>query len=319
MTDIESVGSLGQRIRGEMGKAIVGMDDVIEHLIAGLLSGGHVLLEGVPGTAKTLMVKVLARCIGCEFKRVQMTPDLMPSDILGVSIYDRHAERFVLRKGPIFTNLLLADEINRAPAKTQAALLEAMEEAVVTIDGVDHELQPPFMVFATQNPIEHEGTYMLPEAQLDRFMFKVLVNYPSREVESAMLKRHHAGFDPRALDALGIQAVAGGALIESCRQAVRRVEVQDDVAAYILDIVRGTRETAYLSLGGSPRASAILLAACKAVAALRGRSFVTPDDAKEMARPTLRHRVLLQPEAELDGLTPDLAIDTVVSAIPVPR
>jgi len=319
LASLEAVWNTGDAIRSEIAKAVVGQEEVIEHLLIGLLSGGHVLLEGVPGTAKTLMVKALALSVGCEFKRVQMTPDLMPSDILGVSIYDRSADRFTLRKGPIFTNLLLADEINRAPAKTQAALLEAMEEGVVTIDGEDHPLSPPFMVCATQNPIEHEGTYMLPEAQLDRFMFKVLVPYPPEPVEAQMLQRHHQGFDPRRLADLGLTPKADGHAIESCRLALRGVQVHDDVARYVLAIVRGTRERQFLALGGSPRASAVLLMASKARAALQRRAFVTPDDVKAMAKPTLRHRVLLEPEAELDGLTPDRVIDGIVAQIPVPR
>jgi len=319
MIDLELVRGTGDNIRREIAKAVVGQDEAVVHLLAGLLTGGHVLLEGVPGTAKTLMVKALALTVGCEFKRVQMTPDLMPSDIVGTAIYDRAAERFVLRKGPVFTNLLLADEINRAPAKTQAALLEAMEEGMVTIDGEDHMLSPPFMVCATQNPIEHEGTYVLPEAQLDRFMFKVLIDYPPREIEGEMLQRHHQGFDPKALDRLGMTCQADCELVARCRAVVQQVEVHDAVADYILDIVRATRDSPLLTLGASPRATALLLMASKVRAALWGRAYVTPDDVKAMAPPTLRHRLLIQPEAELDGIVPDDAVQSVIDAIPVPR
>jgi len=319
MVGTSEIRDTGARIRVELAKAVVGMDEVIDHLLVALLSRGHVLLEGVPGTAKTLLAKAMARTLSVGFSRVQMTPDLMPSDIIGASIYDRNAERFVLRRGPVFTNLLLADEINRAPAKTQAALLEAMEERTVTIDGVDHPLGEPFMVLATQNPIEHEGTYALPEAQLDRFMFKVLVPYPPQEVEAQMLGRHHAGFDPHALDAVGIQPQMDPSAVARCRGTVVGVEMHPDIQNYLLGIIRGTRSASYLTLGASPRAGALLLAAAKAMAALRGRGFVTPDDVKDMAYPTLRHRLIIHPEAELDGMTPDMAVDTVIRAIPVPR
>ncbi len=310
---------VGQRVREQMQKVICGQESVIDHCLAGLLTRGHVLLEGVPGTAKTLIVRVLARTLGCQFKRVQMTPDLMPADILGTNIYDPGTGKFRLRRGPIFTNLLLADEINRAPAKTQAALLEAMEEGVVTIDGEDYRLEEPFMVFATQNPIEHEGTYPLPEAELDRFMFKVIVDYPARETEARMLRMHNSGFDPRDLDSLGIEQAADRETLLRCRREVIETTVQEAILDYILQLVAATRESPLLRLGGSPRSAAVLLLASKAFAVLAGRRYVIPEDVIAAALPTLRHRIILQPEAELDGITPDMALKTIIESIPVPR
>jgi len=306
-------------IRAEVGKAVVGQETVIDQAITAILADGHVLLEGVPGTAKTLLVKALARALDCSFKRIQLTPDLMPADITGVNVFNSARGEFEFRPGPIFAQFVLADEINRAPAKTQAALLEGMEERTVTVDGVSHPLPDPFVVFATQNPVEHEGTYALPEAQLDRFLCKSVVDYPVREEEATMLKRHDAGFDPRNLGALGIRTAAGPTELAECRAEVATVRLEPAVLEYVLSIVRGTRQAPFILLGASPRASAILLIASKTLAAVRGRNFVIPDDVKDSALPVLRHRLILQPEAEIDGLTPDGAVGAVVGQVPVPR
>lgn len=311
--------SIAEGIRREVTKAVVGQDAAVEQAVVAVLAGGHVLLEGVPGTAKTLLVKVLAATLGCDFRRVQMTPDLMPADIIGVNVYNSARGEFEFRPGPIFTNFLLADEINRAPAKTQAALLEGMEERTVTVDGQGYRLPSCFVVFATQNPIEHEGTYALPEAQLDRFLFKTVVPYLARSDEEAMLRKHDAGFDPHDLSTLHLETVATVEEIAACRAEIGAVRVEPAVIGYILDIVRRTRESPFLMLGASPRAAALLLLASKALAAARGRGFITPEDVKEMAQPVLRHRVLLQPEAEIDGMTPDAATSSIVSSVRVPR
>jgi MoxR-like ATPase len=297
----------------------VGQDAVIEQAVIAVLAGGHVLLEGVPGTAKTLLVRCLARVVGQVFRRIQLTPDLMPSDILGVSVFDASKSQFEFRPGPIFANFVLADEINRAPAKTQAALLEGMEEHQVTVDGRSYLLPAPFAVFATQNPVEHEGTYALPEAQLDRFLFKSVVDYPERQSEDAMLQLHDQGFDPNNIESLGLQTAVTPEDLVACRSEIGAVRVEPAVRGYILDIVRSTRRAPFILLGASPRAAAVLLLASKATAAVRGRGFVIPDDVKEMARPVLRHRVILQPEAEVDGMTPDAAVAAVIESRPVPR
>ena len=311
--------ALAERVKAEMGKVIVGQEEAIEAIFLALLCEGHVLFEGVPGTAKTLMVKTLALVVGCEFKRIQMTPDLMPSDIVGTYVFDMQTSTFSLRKGPIFTSLLLADEINRAPAKTQSALLEGMEERQVTIDGVAHPLPRPFMVFATQNPVEYEGTYPLPEAQLDRFLFKVLIDYPSREEENALLGLHHRGFSPQRLADYGLQALAGPADIAACSAEEQAITVEPGIINYISAITRRTREVDSLFLGCSPRGSVMLLRASKALAAVRGRSFVIPDDVKGVALATLRHRVILRPEAEIEGLTADSILTSVLDTVEVPR
>jgi len=315
----EQTQQVAESVATEMRKVIVGQDTPIEHIICAVLAGGHVLLEGVPGTAKTLMVRALAHVVDCEFKRVQLTPDLMPSDILGTNVFQMHTSTFELRKGPIFTTFLLADEINRAPAKTQSALLEAMQERQATIDGVPHRLPDLFTVFATQNPIEYEGTYPLPEAQLDRFMFKVIVNYPSADSENRMLVRHHQGFDPQRLEQAGLNKAADAPTIRASQEEIKQVVVEDGIIGYIAAITRGTRESPTLLLGCSPRASVMLLLASKALAAMRGRSYVIPDDVKYLAFPALRHRVLLRPEADIEGLTGDDAIAAVLQALEVPR
>ena len=306
-------------VRAEVGKAVAGHTDVVTGLLVALLVRGHVLLEGVPGVAKTLMVKALARSLDLGFRRIQLAPDLMPSDVTGNVVYEAGSGDFRFRRGPVFTNLLLADEINRTPPKTQASLLEAMEERQVTVEGESHLLPVPFLVAATQNPVEFEGTYPLPEAQLDRFLFKLAVGYPSRDDERAVLRMHDEGRDPHDLVSLGVQAVAGpDALQEGARQA-REVEVADAVVEYVLDLAAETRRSPSLTLGVSPRAAAMLLLATKAWAYLGGRSFVTPDDVKAVVKPAWRHRVVLRPEVELEGGTADAVVDGVVERVPVPR
>ena len=304
-------------LRAEVGKAVVGQDAVVTGLVVALLCRGHVLLEGVPGTAKTLLVRALAASLDLESKRVQFTPDLMPGDVTGSLVYDARTSKFDFRAGPVFTNLLLADEINRTPPKTQASLLEAMEERQVSVDGVPRLLPDPFMVCATQNPVEYEGTYPLPEAQLDRFLLKLTVPIPAREQEIEVLQAHDAGFDPRDLSAL--QPVASAADLDAGRALVQAVTVSPEVMGYVVDVCRATRTSPSLQLGVSPRGATALLATSKAWAWLSGRDFVTPDDVKALARPTLRHRIQLRPEAELEGSTADGVLEGVLAAVPVPR
>lgn len=315
----DSVSALTAQLKREIGKAIVGQDAVIEQVLIAMLTEGHALLEGVPGTAKTLLVKVLARAVGAQFGRIQFTPDLMPADVTGTNIFNMATSTFSLRHGPIFTDLLLADEINRTPPKTQAALLEAMEERQVTIDGEAHQLSPLFTVLATQNPIEYEGTYPLPEAQLDRFVLKIIVDYPSSDEEFQVVSNWNAGFNTRRLEDLGIQPLDDPAAVLSSRSQVRAVTVEEGVARYIVSIVRATREAINVSWGASPRAAVALLLCSKALAAIRGRSFVTPDDVKEIAKPVLRHRVVLRSEAEIEGASPDQVLDEIIAGIDVPR
>ena len=306
-------------LRGEVAKAVVGQDAAVTGLVIALLGGGHVLLEGVPGTAKTLLVRALAASLALDTKRVQFTPDLMPGDVTGSLVYDARSAEFSFRPGPVFTNLLLADEINRTPPKTQAALLEAMQERQVSVDGTPRPLPDPFIVCATQNPVEYEGTYPLPEAQLDRFMLKLTVGVPTRDEEVAVLHRHAAGFDPRDLAGSGVRAVAGAADLAAGRAAVAQVAVAAEVLAYMVDIARATRQSPSLRLGVSPRGATHLLAAARAWAWLSGRGYVTPDDVKAVARPSLRHRVQLRAEAELEGVTADGVLDGVLANTPVPR
>jgi MoxR-like ATPase len=306
-------------VRHEVAKAVVGQDSIVTGLLAALLVRGHVLLEGVPGTAKTLMVKAVAAALALDSKRVQFTPDLMPSDVTGQVLYDQGPGDFRFRPGPVFTNLLLADEINRTPPKTQAALLEAMEERQVSVEGAAHPLPQPFIVVATQNPVEYEGTYPLPEAQLDRFLFKLVVEYPTAEQEHDVLARHHAGMNPHDLASLGIEPVAGPDTLAGARQAVDAVRVEEPVLGYMVALTRATRTSPSLSLGVSPRGTTMLLHAAKAWAFLSGKEFVTPDEVKAVALPTLRHRVGLRPEVELEGASVDGVLQGLLASVPVPR
>jgi MoxR-like ATPase len=306
-------------VRSEVAKAVVGQDAVVTGLVVALLCRGHVLLEGVPGVAKTLLVRALSAALDLDTKRVQFTPDLMPGDVTGSLVYDARTAEFSFREGPVFTNLLLADEINRTPPKTQASLLEAMEERQVSVDGRPRPLPEPFVVAATQNPVEYEGTYPLPEAQLDRFLLKLAIPLPEREEEVEVLARHAAGFDPRDLTAAGVRPVAGAADLAAATAAVRRVEMAREVLGYVVDVCRATRTSPSLRLGASPRGATALLATSRAWAWLSGRDYVTPDDVKALARPTLRHRIQLRAEAELEGVTVDAVLDSVLDAVPVPR
>jgi len=306
-------------LRAEVGKAVVGQDAAVTGLVIALLCGGHVLLEGVPGVAKTLLVRTLAASLAMGTKRVQFTPDLMPGDVTGSLIYDARSAEFSFREGPVFTNLLLADEINRTPPKTQASLLEAMEERQVSVDGVPRPLPDPFMVIATQNPVEYEGTYPLPEAQLDRFLLKLILPLPERRDEIEVLHRHAHDFNPRDLASAGVSAVAGPQDVAAARAEVATVEVAPEVLGYIVDLVRATRTSPSLSLGVSPRGATALLATSRAWAWLSGRGYVTPDDVKALAHPTLRHRVQLRAEAELEGVTAETVLDGVLGSVPVPR
>jgi MoxR-like ATPase len=306
-------------LREEVAKVVVGQDGTLSGLVAALLVRGHVLLEGVPGVAKTLLVKTLAAALDADFGRVQFTPDLMPSDVTGQSIIDPADGSFRFREGPVFTNLLLADEINRTPPKTQASLLEAMEERQVTVEGSARPLPDPFVVVATQNPIEYEGTYPLPEAQLDRFMFKLLVGYPSFEQETAVLARHQAGLDPHDVASAGVRPVASLADLAQARREVTAIGLEPTVMQYIVMICRATRETPSVQLGVSPRGATALLHASKAWAWLSGRTFVTPDEVKAVAKPVLRHRLLIRPELELEGTTPDGVLDSLLATVPAPR
>ncbi|MDQ1289068.1 MAG: MoxR-like ATPase [Actinomycetota bacterium] len=306
-------------VRTEVAKAVVGQEATVSGMVIALVCRGHVLLEGVPGVAKTLLVRALSAALQLTTTRVQFTPDLMPGDVTGSLVYDARSAEFSFREGPVFTNLLLADEINRTPPKTQASLLEAMEERQVSVDGHPRLLPEPFIVAATQNPVEYEGTYPLPEAQLDRFLLKLAMPLPTREAELEVLARHAAGFDPRDLAAAGIRPVASAADLAAANAAVRNVTIDPSVMAYIVDVVRATRSSPSLSLGVSPRGASALLATSRAWAWLSDREYVTPDDVKALARPTLRHRVQLRPEAELEGINVDGVLDSVLSSVPVPR
>ncbi|MGB7817208.1 MAG: MoxR family ATPase [Ornithinibacter sp.] len=306
-------------VRAEVAKAVVGQDAAVAGLLVALLCRGHILLEGVPGVAKTLLVRSLAAALDVGTKRVQFTPDLMPGDLTGSLVFDARTSDFTFRHGPVFTNLMLADEINRTPPKTQSALLEAMEERQVSVDGAPHALPSPFMVAATQNPVEYEGTYPLPEAQLDRFLLKVVLPLPQRSDEVQVLRRHASGFDPRDLRAAGIRPVATAADLDAGVQAVRSVAVSDEVAAYIVDIARATRVSPSLALGVSPRGATALMSTSRAWAWLAGRSFVTPDDVKALAHATLAHRLSLRPEAELEGVGVAAVLDSALGSVPVPR
>jgi MoxR-like ATPase len=310
---------LYEQVKFEAAKVIVGQEEVFEQVLVAFLSGGHVLLEGVPGVAKTLIAKTLARLIDAGFGRIQFTADLMPSDVIGTQVFEINKGSFYLKRGPIFTNIALADEINRAPAKTQSALLEAMEERQVTIEGVRYPLDLPFMVLATQNPVEYEGTYPLPEAQLDRFLFKVVVPYPSDVAEVEIVRRYHLGFDAHHLESSGLQAVIKPTDLPALHAEIQAVTVEDGILTYITQIAAATRRSPDLILGGSPRAAIATLLTSKTYAALQGRAYVTPDDVKHVLLPTYRHRIILRPEAEIEGLDADAVLRRIVAGVPAPR
>jgi MoxR-like ATPase len=317
--DVQDIRAIAERMRGEIRKAVVGQDEIIDLLLTSLLVGGHILLEGVPGTAKTLITRAFGASLALQFGRIQFTPDLMPGDLLGTNLFNFQTNSFTLTRGPIFTQLLLADEINRTPPKTQAALLQAMNERVVTIDGKDYTLGDDFMVVATQNPIEQQGTYPLPEAQLDRFLFKLLIDHPSRDEEREIVRRHgHRSAMPR-LDDFELETVADGKILAAMREAVTHIRLSDPLVDYIVDVIRSTREHSSLEVGASTRAANMLASAVRAFAVLQGRDFVIPDDVKVLALPVLRHRLMLSPSAEIEGLTADRILREVLERTPAPR
>lgn len=315
MTNNSLLNNLSEKIDG----IVIGQADLVKQLLVALLSGGHVIIEGVPGTGKTLLVKVLSKLIAADFRRVQLTPDILPSDILGTNIFDLNSRDFILKKGPVFTEILLADEVNRTPPKTQAALLEAMEEQQITLDGETMLLPSLFWVIATQNSLEFEGTYPLPEAQLDRFLFKLVVDYPTKEAEKQMLINAQQGFKAKKLDLDRIKALATVEDILNLRKQVQDIQVEDNILDYLLSLVECTRQHPDLILGASPRSAVAWLNATKASACLSGRDYVTPDDVKEVATPLLRHRLILKPEAQLDNLQIDEVIASMLKQISVPR
>jgi MoxR-like ATPase len=305
--------------REEIAKVVVGQDDLIEQVLVAIFAGGHILIEGVPGTAKTLLVRVIARLFSCQFKRIQFTPDLMPADITGTNVFDPRNQTFSFRHGPIFTQLLLGDEINRAPPKTQAALLEAMQERQVTVDGETYRLPSVFTVFATQNPVEQEGTYPLPEAQLDRFMMKVFAEYPNEQEEVEILRVHQRGIRVEDLERFGLKTIGGETELLAAQEEIRERRIRDEVLGYISRVVRATRDNLRVEVGASPRAGLMVLTAAKSRAALHGRSHVLPDDIKAVAKPVLRHRLILKPGAEVDGFKPDDVLDEILGRTEIPR
>ena len=317
--DVNEVTAIAARIRAEIARAVVGQDGAVDLLLTALFAGGHVLLEGPPGTAKTLLAQSFARTVGLDYGRIQFTPDLMPGDIIGANLFNFQTSSFTLTRGPIFCELLLADEINRTPPKTQAALLESMQERQITIDGVSHPLSDRFTVVATQNPIEQQGTYPLPEAQLDRFLFKHVLDYPTVEQERAIVAAHGARSGQMDPVALGVQAVADRATIDAAVATVANVRLTDEVIGYIVDLIRATRDSADTDTGASPRAGAMLAVAARARAALDGRDYVIPDDVKVLAVPTLRHRLLLSPAAEIEGRKVDQVLKSLVEQVAAPR
>ncbi len=317
--EVADIASLFERTLAEIARVLVGQEELVEATVVAMFCEGHVLIEGVPGLGKTLLVTTLSRVLNSPFRRIQFTPDLMPSDITGHSIYDLQERRFNFNAGPLFTSLLLADEINRAPAKTQSALLEAMQERQVTVDGTVHPLKPPFITIATQNPLEQEGTYPLPEAQLDRFMFKLIVGYPSQEQEGQILDNYIKGHDHRRLDTYGLQSVLSGEQIVEIQRTIVSVIVEPAIVRYITGIVAKTRNWAVVEVGASPRASVCMLLASRALAACRGRNFVTPDDVKQLAPWVLRHRLRLNPEAEIEGTTMEGVIQDILDSVEAPQ
>ena len=308
-----------ERTVAEIGKVFVGQDELVEGVLIALFCEGNILIEGVPGLGKTLLVNALSRVLSCEFRRVQFTPDLMPSDVTGHSIYDMNEKKFTFNRGPIFTNLLLADEINRAPAKTQSALLEAMQERQVTVDGTTYPLDRPFITIATQNPLEQEGTYPLPEAQLDRFLFKLVVDYPSQKQENAILSQYAEGKDNRDLDSFHLEAILKSEDIRKIQKAITTIIIEPSVIHYITSIVNKTRNWHTIDVGASPRASVNILLAARAMAACRGRDFVVPDDVKDLSVWVLRHRLRLRPDAEIEGLTTDDVVREILDSVEAPR
>jgi MoxR-like ATPase len=317
--NLQQYRDLFERIRREAARVLLGQDEIIEHTLIAILAGGHVLIEGVPGLGKTLLVRTLSHVIGCNFRRIQFTPDLMPSDVTGGNIFDQKEDRFVFHEGPVFTQLLLADEINRAPAKTQSALLEAMQDLAVTTDGVTRALPQPFFVIATQNPVESQGTYPLPEAQLDRFLVKLFVRHPPPAVEKQILRNHAGGFHAAHLERVGIERIASAEEVLAMREALAGVRVDDGILEYITDIVGRTRAHRAVYLGASPRGSIGLLSAARARAAAEGRDFVTPDDVKALAQAVLRHRLILHPDAEIEGQSADDCVEDILREAKVPR
>jgi MoxR-like ATPase len=317
--ELQGIRDLAARLRAEVHKVVVGQDRALDLMLVALLSDGHVLLEGVPGTAKTLLARAFAAALGIGFNRIQFTPDLMPGDVVGTNLFNFQTNAFVLTRGPVFTDVLVADEINRTPPKTQAALLQAMQERAVTIDGTTYPLGPGFMVLATQNPIEQEGTYPLPEAQLDRFLFKIGVGYPSRDEERLMVRVHGHRTATPPLSVFGLAAVASLPEIVAAREAIAGIHLTDELVDYVVDLVRATRARPQLLCGASPRAANMLATAARAHAAIAGRGFVIPDDVKAIAPPVLRHRVVLAPGAEIEGVTPDAAVSRVLEEVQAPR